>query len=124
MESSYTQLPEVIMGTWYKSDDERKRSQARTAMYPSIRGMTGEAGLRRGFNGNRKPRLSSAEHTSLMTVYRPNGDTFIVKGTKRRAPRKSSVTLKANTRRTVVTGDAGMSYSDRLARFGAIGNID
>lgn len=69
--------------------------------------------------GVRQPRLHSAEHTGLMTVYRPNGDIYIVKGTKRRTSKG-----RTSTRKVVTVRDTGTSYFDRVVQLGATGNID
>lgn len=72
------------------------------------------SGMRRGFNG-KQPRTSAPEITSDCIVYRPNGDTFILKTTRNRNHKRAVV-------RTAKTNHAA-NYA-RLLELGAIGNQD
>lgn len=101
------------------TDAERKRMASQTSILPTSDARAYGMTTARTANGGRKfPRTTCRELTSDCVVTRANGDVFTIKAGTR--PRKDkSATVKA-----VVKRDNARDYTERLAMFGATGDVN
>lgn len=108
---------------WFKDEAEYKRSRSSSAMRTTTRSVPEVEGLRRGFNGRMRPRTSFAGSTGDMTVYRPNGDKYIVRGSSRRESgnRTTKPRLSVDMLNALDDASRRKSYS---RDFAPIGNVD